>query len=194
MSLSVQFLTTLAMIAMGIEIGAALDTYKRFINRRKSILLFLNDFLFWVCQGLLVFLALIEVNEGELRFFIFIALLCGFAAYQSLFKKMYLSLLEWIIRVVLKTYHVTKRIIEVLVVKPIIWLLQLTFALCMMLGKVIYKVFSVIGLFFYRIIRWLLYIIYSMLPKRIKKFIKLGAGYFNTYKNIVKKWILKWRK
>ncbi|WP_371931952.1 spore cortex biosynthesis protein YabQ [Mesobacillus subterraneus] len=96
MTLSTQFLTMLAMIWMGTLFGASLDTHNRFLKRskRKSWIVFINDILFWVFQGLSIFYVLFSVNMGELRFYIFLALLCGFAAYQSLFKNMYLKVLE----------------------------------------------------------------------------------------------------
>ena len=68
--------------------GATLDTYNRFLNRnaRKRWLVFLNDVLFWILQALFIFYILFSVNFGEVRFYIFIALLCGFAGYQALLK------------------------------------------------------------------------------------------------------------
>ena len=82
MTLSTQFMTMLAMIGMGIFFGAGLDTYNRFLKRskRKSWLVFINDILFWILQGLFIFFVLFRVNQGELRIYIFIALLCGFAS------------------------------------------------------------------------------------------------------------------
>ena len=99
MTLSTQFMTMLAMIGMGIFFGAALDTYNRFLKRRKrkSWLVFINDVLFWILQSLFIFFVLFRVNQGELRFYIFIALLCGFAGYQSVFKGIYLKWLEMLI-------------------------------------------------------------------------------------------------
>ncbi len=90
MTLSTQFLTMLSMIGMGSLFGAMLDTYQRFLKRpkRKSLIVFINDLFFWIIQALLIFYTLFQVNNGELRFYIFLALLCGFAAYQSLFKRL----------------------------------------------------------------------------------------------------------
>ena len=72
-------------------LGAALDTYNRFLKRseRKPWIVFIHDVLFWVIQGLLIFYVLFLVNEGEFRFYLFLALFCGFAAYQALFQKLY---------------------------------------------------------------------------------------------------------
>jgi spore cortex biosynthesis protein YabQ len=200
MSLSVQFLTTLAMIAMGVEIGAALDTYKRFIEKQKSIILFINDFLFWVCQGLLIFLVLLNVNEGDLRIFVFIALLCGYAMYQSLFKNIYLKLLERLISIGITTYRFLRKLINGLIIRPIIWLLQLVLALCMMIGKGIYTILLSLCKIIIAIISWILKLLYSLLPSKIKVYLRKVKGklvkvkgYWVLLKNKVKQWIKKWR-
>ena len=107
MTLSTQFITMLSMIGMGAFFGAALDTYNRFLQRRKrkSWLVFINDILFWLFQGLFIFFILFHVNQGELRFYIFLALLCGFAAYQSILKQLYLKCLEKLISIVIAVFR-----------------------------------------------------------------------------------------
>ncbi|MEH7523396.1 spore cortex biosynthesis protein YabQ, partial [Bacillus sp. JJ1503] len=121
MTLSTQFITMLAMIGMGSVFGAALDTYNRFLKRsnRKSWIVFINDILFWVVQGLAIFYILFIVNRGELRFYIFIALLCGFAAYQSLFKGLYVRLLEISISVIVAIYRFLLKLFHYMIYKPV---------------------------------------------------------------------------
>ncbi len=43
------------------------------------------------------FYVLLLVNEAELRIYVFLALLCGFAAYQSMLKAIYMRLLNFLI-------------------------------------------------------------------------------------------------
>src|SRR5438309_5601434 len=121
MTLSTQFMTMLAMIGMGIFFGAGLDTYNRFLKRskRKNWIVFINDILFWILQGLFIFFVLFRVNQGELRIYIFIALLCGFAAYQSLFKVIYLRWLEVLISFVISLLRFFVKTVYLLVYKPI---------------------------------------------------------------------------
>ncbi len=117
MTLSTQFLTMLSMIGMGSLFGVMFDTYQRFLNRpkRKHWIVFINDLLFWIIQAIIIFYTLFLVNNGELRFYIFIALLCGFAAYQSLFKAIYLRLLEMLIFSVISVYRFFKKTFQLLV-------------------------------------------------------------------------------
>lgn len=121
MTLSVQFLTMLSMIGMGSLFGASLDTYQRFLKRplRKSWVVFINDILFWLLQGLAIFYILFLVNEGELRFYIFLALLCGFAAYQALMKNIYLKLLEIVISTIISIYYFIVKVIRLLIIRPV---------------------------------------------------------------------------
>lgn len=107
MSLTIQLYTMLSMIGMGAWIGASLDTYQRFLKRqeRKRWLVFIHDILFWIVQALFVFYVLLLVNEAELRIYVFLALLCGFAAYQSLLKAIYMRLLNFLIYIFVQTTH-----------------------------------------------------------------------------------------
>ena len=127
MTLSTQFLTMLSMVGIGSLFGVMFDTYQRFLNRpkRKHWIVFINDLLFWIIQSIIVFYTLFLVNNGELRFYIFIALLCGFAAYQSLFKTIYLRLLEMVIFSVISVYRFFKKTFQLLIYKPIVGIIQL---------------------------------------------------------------------
>ncbi len=107
MSLTIQLYTMLSMIGMGAWIGASLDTYQRFLKRqeRKRWIVFIHDILFWIVQALFVFYVLLLVNEAELRIYVFLALLCGFAAYQSMLKAIYMRLLNFLIYIFVQTTH-----------------------------------------------------------------------------------------
>ena len=129
MTLSTQFYTLIAMIGMGSYFGAALDTYQFFLKRptRSRLIVFIHDLLFWVLQALLIFYVLFIVNQGEIRFYLFLALVCGFAAYQALLKKGYLWVLQTIIAFCRATIQLVKRICVILVVKPIVGIVSLLF-------------------------------------------------------------------
>ena len=207
MSLTTQFCTMLAMIAMGSFFGAALDTYSRFLKRskRKRWLVFINDVLFWVLYGLLTFYVLYHVNFGEIRFYIFIAIICGFAAYQALFKKIYLHLLEICIRVVISIYEFIVKTLQTLLVRPIRWiiltLITIIFAIIKGLWSLVKGLWSIL-LWLLKIlispIFWVLKIFWKLLPKKIKKSVdKLYnylAGKWKQIKNYLKKINFFWKK
>jgi spore cortex biosynthesis protein YabQ len=206
MSLSTQFLTMLSMIGMGSLFGALFDTYQRFLDRpkRKAWIVFVNDVLFWMIQALLIFYALFLVNNGELRFYIFIALLCGFAAYQSLLKTTYLRLLELVIQTVITTAQFIKRTFLLLIYNPIVSLVQLVIAvllgigrILLSIGKFIWRVLSGLLGFIFGIVKRILLILWKLLPKGLKKSVEKlynkAAGNIKVIWNYINKWIEKWK-
>jgi spore cortex biosynthesis protein YabQ len=207
MTLSTQFLTMLSMIGMGSLFGAMLDTYQRFLKRpkRKSIIVFINDLFFWIIQALIIFYTLFQVNNGELRFYIFLALLCGFAAYQSLFKGLYLKFLEMVIQLVISVYKFIKKTYLLLIYKPVIWLIQLVISIILLLGRGLYtlvKFILKVVLFCVKLIltpiQKILLIFWNLLPKGLKKNVEKlynkTAGNFKGIKEYIVKWIMKWKK
>jgi spore cortex biosynthesis protein YabQ len=206
MTLSTQFLTMMSMIGMGALFGTMLDTYQRFLQRskRKHWLVFLNDILFWTIQALLIFYILFLINKGEIRFYIFIALLCGFAAYQSLFKSLYLRILEVLITSFISFYSFLVKLISMLVFKPVRGLIQLGIFIIVFIGrglitlvKFIFKVLLLIVKFVFRWVGNILLIFWKLLPKGIKKSVEKlynkTAGIFSPIKNNFNKLLTKWK-
>ncbi|MBM6616095.1 spore cortex biosynthesis protein YabQ [Bacillus suaedaesalsae] len=200
MSLSVQFYTMLAMFGMGSWVGAALDTYGRFLQRPKRArwLLFINDLSFWIVQGLIIFYVLLLVNEGELRFYVFLALLCGYAAYQSIFKSFYMNFLEHLIRFVIRTYQFIAKLITTLVIKPIRYLIHLLVVLLITLWGVLLVILKFLLNVVYLPLKWISLVVWKLLPKKVKMFFNDVAGFLikiKNFKNIGHKWlafIKKW--
>ena len=207
MTLSTQFLTMLSMIGMGALFGVMFDTYQRFLNRsrRNRFIVFVNDVLFWIIQALLIFYILFQVNNGEIRFYIFIALLCGFAGYQGLFKGAYLRLLELLITAAISIYRFLKYSFLMVVYKPVVGLIKLAIFMVIFLGRGLYTLVK----FILKIV-WLLLkiivipvqkvfiLIWRLLPKGLKKSVEKlynrTAGKFKKIKNYIVKWIDKWKK
>lgn len=143
MSLTVQFYTMLAMVGMGSYFGAALDTYSRLFNRSKRnvIVRGINDILFWIVQALITFYILYLVNNGEIRFYIFLALLCGFAFYQSLLKNLYNRLLEWLIQLLVRIYRLGVKLFSNVIIKPVVMFFTFIFTIIVALGKFTLQMF-----------------------------------------------------
>jgi spore cortex biosynthesis protein YabQ len=207
MTLSTQFLTMISMIGMGSLFGVMFDTYQRFLDRpnRKSWIVFFNDLLFWVIQALIIFYILFLVNNGELRFYIFVALLCGFAAYQSLFKGVYLRLLEFMIKTAIAIYRFIRRAFQLLIYKPVIGLIQLVISIILLIGRGLFSLVKfvlkvllfILKIFWVPIVKIIL-ILWKLLPKSIKKYVEKlynrTAGIFMEIKNYLLKLIKKWKK
>jgi spore cortex biosynthesis protein YabQ len=193
MSLTVQFYTMLAMIGMGSYFGAALDTYSRLFNRTKRNLFVrgVNDILFWILQALLIFYVLYLVNNGEIRFYIFLALLCGFAFYQSLLKKIYTRFLEYCIRMIIQFCRFAAKLMSNLIIKPVVLLFTFIFSTILMLGKLLWRLLQVL----FKVIISILKIIlrpFTYLGKYVwKAFLKsFKIKGYNIFKRIANS--LKW--
>jgi spore cortex biosynthesis protein YabQ len=197
----------LSMIGMGSLFGMMFDTYQRFLDRpnRKSWIVFFNDLLFWVIQALIIFYILFLVNNGELRFYIFVALLCGFAAYQSLFKGIYLRLLEFIINTVIAIYRFMRRAFLLLIYKPVLGLIQLIISIIILLGRGLFSLVKFILNILWIVLKviWvpiekIMLLLWKLLPKTIKKSVEKlynkTAGIFMEIKNYLLKLIKKWKK
>lgn len=207
MTLSTQFMTMLTMVGMGALFGASLDTYQRFLNRpnRKRWFVFINDILFWLAQGLLIFYTLFLVNQGEIRFYIFLALLCGFAAYQSMFKRLYLSLLEMVIRISIATYRFAEKSFIFIIWKPLLWIIGLLISLFIALYKgllalirLLYRFVKWILMVIYKLIFWFMLLFWKLMPKKIKKSVEKlynkWAGIFSSVKKYFQRWIERLKK
>lgn len=189
MTLTVQFYTILSMILMGIFVGVAVDTYGRFMHpSRWSILLFLSDILFWIVQGLLIFFVLLKVNEGEIRFYIFVALLCGFAMYRALFQTFYNYFLTVLIRLIRTVIQFTLNVTRTIVVKPIQTFIRLFIQLFAFLGSMLLAFFLFVFRIIVTLLKWIGRLIWSITPEYLKNQLKRLAGFMKIMQNKIKKW------
>jgi spore cortex biosynthesis protein YabQ len=200
----------LAMVGMGGWIGAALDTYGRFLKRplRARWVVFINDFMFWILQGLILFYLLLIVNEGELRIYIFLAVLCGYAAYQSLFKKIYLRILEQLIKTSLSLYRFMLKVGQIIIVKPIVGLVHLIIVILLGTLNFLWRLTKWAFQFLYSLVkillapvRFLLRLLWRLVPVSIRifliKIIRQLAGFMMKIKNItirIRSWWLRIKK
>ncbi len=183
MTLSTQFLTLLSMIGMGFSFAASFDTYNRFLHRatRGKVLVFINDMLFWCIEAVVLFWVLFQVNDGEVRFYLLLALACGFAAYQSLFKHLYLKCLEIGIGLFIRLAKLTKKLFLLFLVRPvrslILFCLQIILAFGTLLFFLLKSIFTIAKgilkavLFIVSIpikpIVWILSVAWGLLPRRL---------------------------
>nr|WP_052363920.1 spore cortex biosynthesis protein YabQ [Geomicrobium sp. JCM 19037] len=79
---------------------------------------------FWIVQAVLVFYVLFNMNDGELRIYIFIAILFGFWVYWLTFRPVFLQLLEGIITVVDGIYRFIRKVFYLFLWLPVVWLYQ----------------------------------------------------------------------
>ncbi|WP_068675818.1 spore cortex biosynthesis protein YabQ [Oceanobacillus sp. Castelsardo] len=191
MTLSVQFMTMISMVLSGFYLGIALDTFRRFTPywKRKIVLTYFMEICFWLTQTVVLFYILFQVNSGEIRFYIFIACLLGFAIYQVFAATIYKKVLEQIIRIITNIYRFCKRIVQALIVQPIIWTITLLVTIILGIARVIWKLILFILKLLLTPIGWILKAIYYILPNSFKNFLKRIAGFYSKIKNILVKWL-----
>ena len=207
MTLTTQFYTLIAMIGMGSYFGASLDTYQRFLNRphRKKWIVFIYDILFWMVQALQVFYVLLLVNQGELRFYSFLALVCGFAAYQALIKGIYLRLLNIFILLVKRTMKLLREISRILIYRPFLFIFKMIKVILNLflkgiiaIGELIFRIVTIIMKIIFSPIVWIIRRIYNMLPQtftnKLENMYNKSAGVFLRIKNTLSEWIKERKK
>jgi spore cortex biosynthesis protein YabQ len=156
-TLHVQFFTLGMMCAGGLSLGGLFDVYRVLAGQLKmpgwvkSVL----DLVYWFAGTLLVFALLYESNWGEVRPFIFLGLGIGIVLYFLLFSRSVIWVIRFIIRVVVGTVNLIRRMIVLLVIKPVVAL---------------YRVFLIIfgfllatAMFLYRIVIQLCHPVWKLL-------------------------------
>lgn len=192
MTLHVQLMTMLTMIAGGVYIGFAFETYRRLTHRlRKNLLLlYVLELGFWFIQTAVLFYILFKVNEGELRIYVFLACLLGYSMYIVIFQKGYQKVLEGSIRLVKAFFKQVFAVVQTMFIQPV-WAL-LSFLFKVVNGVII----SIIRLLSYPF-RWLLQCVKWLLPdiflKKASQMYIICSTMVNKHLKNVKKFIQKWR-
>jgi spore cortex biosynthesis protein YabQ len=156
-TLQVQFLTMGMMVLGGLSLGGLYDLYKVLAGQLRAprYAYYLLDLFFWLIGTLLVFRLLYVSNLGEVRFFIFLGLLVGIAGYFMLFSRTVIRLIIWIIAVVRSLIRIGKKMIDLFIVMPIVWLYR---------GGIIFLGFLfALAIFLYRIMIQLIYPVWKLL-------------------------------
>ena len=88
------------MVGSGLILGVALDAYRVLKERLhlRGWVVSLVDLLYWVAAASLVFHLLVWSNWGELRFYVFVAVLAGFWIYFSWFSDGVFRFLRWLLQ------------------------------------------------------------------------------------------------
>jgi spore cortex biosynthesis protein YabQ len=199
MTLSVQFITMVSMITGGLYLGMALDTFRRFQRhwRQNVFFVYFMEVSFWLTQLFILYYILFRVNAGELRVYIFLACLLGFAMYQALFSKLYIRILERIITIILRIYQFLTRLVQLFFVTPIKYIFQVLVASVIFLFNTLFIIVGFIVKILFLPIKWVAMVVYRLLPKKLRLIFHHLAGFYSKIQNIWKRCITyissKWR-
>ncbi len=139
------------MLSSGVLIGVILDTYRvlkaRF--RLRGWVVSLVDFLYWAVSAALVFSLLLWSNWGELRFYIFVAVLTGFFLYLSWLSRPVTGCIRGLIRWIERIFRWLLITLHTLIWVPLVYLwallkkiFHILCRLLLILGKAVLKGFT----------------------------------------------------
>ncbi|TDF91584.1 spore cortex biosynthesis protein YabQ [Paenibacillus piri] len=157
MTLQTQFVTMGMMLLGGLSLGGMFDLYRVLASQLKAprYAYYLLDLAFWLIGTLLVFKLLYMSNLGQVRMYVFIAVLAGVAVYFALFSRMVIGFVLFLIRMVRALIRIVKRTIEIFIITPAVWLYR---AVILFLGFL-----WAIAIFLYKIMLQLLYPVWRLL-------------------------------
>ena len=99
----------LIFIINGIVIGLLFDFFRisRKVFNTNDMITYIEDILFWILAGATVIYSIFIFNNGELRLFMFLAILLGAFAYMVLIS-------SYIIKINVKIINILKKVLEIL--------------------------------------------------------------------------------
>jgi spore cortex biosynthesis protein YabQ len=126
-SLQVQFLTLAAMAGSGAFLGVLYDVYSVLSGRLRPPrwLVPLMDFAYWIAATGLVFWALLASNNGQVRVYVFAALIFGVWLYFRMASAWTIRIVNLCIRIVQRLYAAVLTLIDWLIIKPAVLLYRL---------------------------------------------------------------------
>ncbi len=186
MTLSTQFVTMISMVLSGVYVGASYHTFKRLerLWLYNIVWKYLLELTFWLLQAVVLYVILFLINEGILRFYVFLAIMCGYPMYKSLFEKPFSRLLDTIFRILHQIYRFLYRTIEILLVKPVVFIATV---LIISITKIFTLLFTIL-LAFIKVISWpiraLISVLVKVFPKNAQKYLHL---FYRIYSKIRRK-------
>lgn len=120
-----------AMVLSGAALGLLYDGYRVLSGELRFPRWMIPplDILYWAVGAVAVFRVLYLSNGGEVRIYVFLALLLGISTYFALLSGFFVQAIRWTIAQVRRLIRFSIRLFDVLVVRPIIALYRLCIAI-----------------------------------------------------------------
>jgi len=178
-SIGTQLQTVMAMLTCGALMGMGFDTYHVFKGKSRlpGWIVFICDLLFWLGSMALVFLILVKVNDGFIRFPIFFGVIIGAWLYFVVGSKKYIHFLHRVIEFSQWLYRTILLVIDTLLVRPILFFYR---AILMLLA------------FLYSVLLWIIGFVWKLTRFVTSPFARwgqhLGKKMFGKTKGFWKNW------
>ena len=127
MSLDIQWYTITVMLMAGAGMGILFDSYRVISDHFKfpKWSLSVMDMLYWITSAFVVFRLLFLSNDGDVRGYVFVGLAIGAIIYATLLSQTYSKLVLLLITVVKRIVQFIFRLIDYIIIKPIIFLYKI---------------------------------------------------------------------
>lgn len=127
MEFNSQVISFVITIATGIVLGILFDCYRvlRGTFRPRCLTTCLTDLLYWLVATVVVFLALVISNWGELRFYVFLGILSGVGLYYRLLSVYAIRLFAGAIRLIKRIVVVIGKIIFGFLIRPVLFCMRI---------------------------------------------------------------------
>ena len=132
----------LIFIINGIIIGVLFDFFRilRKTFKTKDIITYLQDILFWILTGFIILYSTFTFNNGEIRIFMFVAILIGVVAYMTLISsyviKINVTIINFVKNIIQKILNIliipfkwTYKVTKIILYKPLSFVRKLTIKL-----------------------------------------------------------------
>ena len=114
-------------IATGILLGVLFDCYRVLLGtfRPRGLVTCLTDLLYWLVATVVVFIALVVSNWGELRFYVFLGIVSGVGLYYRLLSSYAIHLFSGFIRFIKRVVLLIEKIIMGLFIRPVLYCIKI---------------------------------------------------------------------
>ena len=108
-SISTQFNLLFFSLIAGVITGVLFDLYRVFrgMENVNIVLTFIEDTLFWILTGIIVFIFLLSTNHAYMREYVYITIAVGVLLYMALLSKYFIKVQYKVIRTTTKFIRVT---------------------------------------------------------------------------------------
>ena len=108
-SISTQFNLLFFSLIAGVITGVLFDLYRVFrgLENVNIVLTFIEDTLFWILTGIIVFIFLLSTNHAYMREYVYITIAVGVLLYMALLSKYFIKVQYKVIRTTTKFIRVT---------------------------------------------------------------------------------------
>lgn len=127
MELTSQVITFVMTMITGILLGALFDGYRvlRGIFTPGAVTTWFTDLLYWLIATIVVFIALVLSNWGELRFYVLIGIVGGLGLYYKWLSLWVIRLFSKVIRFIMASLIFLKRMLIGVIIRPGMYCMRL---------------------------------------------------------------------